>query len=119
MFSLLSKPIDPPMASVRPFAMVVPSPVPPCLRDRLLSACSKASNNLARAAAGMPMPVSVTVKRRRCRVADGISASDTCSRTSPDGVNLIALLSRLTSTWRRWPGSPRNRVATSGATSTM
>ena len=29
LFSVLSKPMRPPIASVRPFAIVVPSPVPP------------------------------------------------------------------------------------------
>ena len=71
MFSLLSNPIEPPIASVRPLAMVVPRPVPPCRRARLLSACSKASNSFARAAAGMPMPVSETVKRSRWRPSAG------------------------------------------------
>ena len=117
-FSLLSNPMLPPMASASPLAMVVPKPVPWCLRAMLLSACSKASKIFARADAGMPIPVSATVKRSRTCLAPSPATPATVIRTSPEWVNLIALLSRFTNTWRKWPGSPRSRVGTPASTST-
>ena len=68
------------------------------------------------AAAGMPMPVSMTVKRRRTLAARRRCASATSSRTEPSSVNLIALPARLISTWRTWLASPTRRSGTSGAT---
>ena len=54
---------------------------------------------------GMPIPVSVTVKCRRTPSAVS-SSSSTRTTTSPRSVNLIALPTRLTSTWRSRSGSP-------------
>ena len=53
------------------------------------------------------MPVSETVKRNRTRPGAASADFATVIRTSPDAVNLMALPSRFTSTWRRWPASPK------------
>ena len=58
------------------------------------------------------MPVSLTTKRRVTSSSDS-STFSIWSRTSPRSVNLTALPSRLRSTWRRRPGSPRNRLGSS------
>ena len=63
---------------------------------------------------GMPMPVSDTAKRQRApRPRAG--STPTSTDTSPRSVNLMALPTRLISTWRRRPGSPTSASGTSGA----
>ncbi len=53
----------------------------------------------------MPMPVSVTANRTSQRPSSS-GRAESATRTSPRGVNLTALLSRLRSTWRVRPRSP-------------
>ena len=60
--------------------MVRPSPVPPYLRVVVLSACSKARKIRSRPSGGMPMPVSVTMKRRTV-FPSGAVPSATSTRT--------------------------------------
>lgn len=67
----------------------------------------------------MPIPESATVKRTITRPAvarPGTSAMST--RTSPSSVNLMALLTRFTSTCRSCGMSPTRYGGTSGAIST-
>ena len=61
------------------------------------------------------MPESLTSKRRlNPPVSAPASARVARSTTSPFSVNFKALPTRLLSTWRRRPGSPRSRPGTSG-----
>ena len=60
------------------------------------------------------MPVSATRKPSTTAPASSASFS-TCTTTSPWSVNLIALPTRLTSTWRSRGASPTRRSGTSGA----
>src|SRR5271170_4607825 len=62
----------------------------------------------------MPMPVSETVKRRRGSPSPSTSQR-TPSATSPLLVNLIALPTRLVTTWRSRLESPWTTSRTSGA----
>ncbi|MNN20133.1 hypothetical protein D3C81_1333940 [compost metagenome] len=105
-------PISPPIRSTSRLQMVSPSPVPPYLREVEESAWVKAWNSLLHCSSLRPMPVSMTSKRSQ------VPASLSCSRwmamvISPCPVNLIALLSRLLSTWPRRMGSPSSPVGTS------
>ena len=63
---VLSTQIRPPIRSTRRAAMASPNPVPPWVRVVVPSAWAKASKMSACFSAGMPMPVSVTVKCRPC-----------------------------------------------------
>ena len=104
--TVLSAPICPPMASTSPLAMDRPRPVPPCLLVVEGSACTNGLNSCSSTGAGIPMPLSRTVKR----MIAPLSSSDfriTCTSTSPSSVNLMALPTRLVSIWRNRPGSPR------------
>ena len=74
----LSTPIAPPMASQRRLEIASPRPVPPYRRVVEASACENGWNSLGCAAAGMPMPVSVTSKRRTVAVP---SRADRLTRT--------------------------------------
>ena len=75
-------------------AMVVPSPVPPKRRVVLASACAKGVNTRLNCSAVMPMPVSCTCTCSHCS-----GPWRTCNVTLPVAVNLMALESRLSSTW--------------------
>ena len=75
-------------------AMVVPSPVPPKRRVVLASACAKGANTRLNCSAVMPMPVSCTCTCSHCS-----GPWRTCNVTLPMAVNLMALESRLSSTW--------------------
>ena len=63
-FSALSKPMRPPIASVRPFAISCRARCCVLARQAGID-LFEASNSFARAAIGMPMPESDTVKRKR------------------------------------------------------
>ena len=66
--------------------------------------------------AAIPIPVSRTEKRSSAAPSP-TSSTLTVSTTSPRSVNLIALPSRLMSTWRSRTGSPIRRLGTSGRAS--
>ena len=106
--------MPPPISTARREAMVSPRPVPPNCRVMDVSAWEKASKMLACLSAGMPGPVSRTAKVS-CASSPSREPSATSTATSPRPVNLIALPSRLSSTWRRRPGSPSSRSGTNGA----
>ena len=96
-------------------AMVRPRPVPPYLRVVEVSSCSNAWKIFACFSGGMPMPVSVTAKRRRTSPSGaGSPAVSTSTTTSPRSVNLMALPTRLRSTWRSRPASPISASGTPG-----
>ena len=114
--SRLSTPISPPIIPTSRAEMLRPSPVPPKRRVVELSAWEKGWKMTASFSSGMPMPVSVTVKRRRVSAWLCDSAA-TRTTTSPRCVNLMALPTRLMSTWRTRPGSPSKRLATPDSTS--
>ena len=73
-----------------------------------VSACVNGRNSRPGASGVMPMPVSATSMRTRRRPAR--SRPGDPDETCP-AVNLIALPSRLTTTWRSRDGSPRKRPA--------
>ena len=91
------------MASRR--QIVKPRPVPPNWRVVEPSTWAKASKIIACLSAGMPMPVSATASTTR-HVSPCSSSMATVTVTPPSRVNLTALPSRLSSTWRSRPGSP-------------
>ncbi len=64
----------------------------------------------------MPTPVSMTSKRSSTS-SPVCSTPRTCTTTSPWSVNLMALPTRLVSTWRNRPASPISQVGSSGGTS--
>ena len=68
------------------------------------------------ASGGMPMPVSVTAKRSRTASGAAGSALDRARRPRPRSVNLTALPTRLSSTWRSRPGRRARAAGTSGST---
>ncbi|OFA05196.1 hypothetical protein JAB9_08720 [Janthinobacterium sp. HH107] len=100
----------PPIISASCLMMARPSPVPPYLREVVLSAWRNGWKTAAAASGAMPMPVSRT--SRRIRPAAGQLTS---TEISPRSVNLVALLSRLVRIWRRRTGSPRTCCGTSEA----
>ena len=85
--------------------MESPRPVPPYSRVVEPSAWRKAAKIASSLSATMPMPVSRTVTCRS-RPAAFTPSAKRASSTSPARVNLTALSIRLTSTWRKRPGSP-------------
>ena len=110
----LSAQMAPPISSTSLLEIVSPSPVPPKRRVVDPSACSNGWKMVCNLSAGMPMPVSETAT---CSVtASGVdSSTETAAMTSPRSVNLMALPTRLTRTWRRRPESPIKRSGTSDA----
>ncbi len=105
----------PPISSTSCLEMVRPRPVPPYLREIEPSAWLNDWNSLASCSSFMPIPVSLTEKRR-----DSASAprSTTCTATtiSPFSVNLTALLVRLIRIWPRRSGSPISVAGTPRST---
>ncbi len=114
--AVLLTPIAPPISSASCFEMASPRPVPPCNRVVEVSTWLNFSKSRPILLAGMPMPVSRTVKRRRTEGERSLAATSTCTATSPAEVNLMALLTRLVRIWRRRPGSPRSSAGTAGST---
>ena len=104
----------PPIIFTSRSEMVSPRPVPPYRRVVEPSACEKASKIFFCFSAGMPMPVSRTVK---CSSSESPSRLSRSARTtiSPRSVNLTALPTRLTTTWRNRPASPCSASGTLGA----
>lgn len=111
----LSTQMRPRMRATSSDEMVRPSPVPPKRRVVDASAWANASKMAACRSSGMPMPVSRTARCSCTPPADSPSLK-TNTITWPCSVNLMALLTRLTSTWRSRPRSPMS-TGTSGATS--
>ena len=106
--------ISPPSRLASSRLIARPRPVPPYLRDVPASACWNASKMIFCFSGGMPMPLSVTVKRTtrvRLATAPGDPATSptvagaTSSRTPPWSVNLNAFESRFFSTCSRRFGS--------------
>src|SRR6266568_797829 len=83
----------PPCMSIIFLAMVRPRPVPPFFRVLELSACWNSSKTFCWSTAAIPGPVSDTA------TINVPFAEVTCTPTSPTSVNLIALPTRLRSTW--------------------
>ena len=110
----LSTVMRPPMSSTSWAEIERPRPVPPYSRVVEPSAWAKASKISSCLSRGMPMPVSATRKPSTTAPASSASFS-TCTTTSPCSVNLIALPTRLTRTWRSRGASPTRRSGTSGA----
>src|SRR3989449_574266 len=100
----------PPIISTSCLLIARPRPEPPCLRVVDPSAWANSSKMWDCAAALMPAPVSLTSKRSVtfCAVS---SRPATRITTEPCSVNLIALPTRLVSTWPRRRGSPLTWVA--------
>ena len=101
--------------------MVRPSPVPPKRRVMDASACEKAWKMPCSCSGAMPMPLSCTSKHSS-GAAPGLAPSGpgwqrTRTTTSPCAVNLMALPTRLMSTWRSRVASPCTCSGTSGAMS--
>jgi hypothetical protein len=111
----LSTPMRPPISSISRRLIASPSPVPPNSRVVEPSAWEKCSKIFSRAAAEMPTPVSSTLRLTCMCSPSGTTWARTT--TSPWRVNLMALLSRLASTWRSRKASPRMRRATLGGLS--
>ena len=103
---VLSSEMLPPISSTSCRQMARPRPVPPKRRVMLLSACAKGANRLLWCSGGMPMPVSRMEKSSRIRPSGRCSPRWASTSISPVGVNLMALLTRLISTWPRRSGSP-------------
>ena len=78
----------------------------------LLSAWVKASKMRLCFSRAIPIPVSEIVNFN-CRPLPSLATRSTLTSTSPCCVNLMALPTRLTSTWRRRPGSPKTCWGTS------
>src|SRR5438034_2335983 len=95
---VLMTPIAPPIASISRLEIASPKPVPPKRRLMLASPCENSLNSRPLAESGMPIPVSVTANRRRGSPLSWLPP--TRRRTEPWGVNLTALLNRLSRTWR-------------------
>ena len=100
--------ISPPIRRTSCWLIARPRPVPPARRERSAT-CSKGWNSRSICSRAMPMPVSETVKRS-IRLLGPWATTSTDSPIRPWSVNLTALDSRFSSTWRsRWP-SARTRV---------
>ena len=69
----LSTAIVPPIRATRRAAIVRPRPVPPYLRVVEVSSCSKARKIFSCLSGGMPMPVSLTVKRSSTSLRRGVA----------------------------------------------
>ncbi len=98
--------ISPPSSRARLRLMLKPSPVPPYCRVVLLSACWNSLKIRGMASGLIPMPVSSTSMRSRSspsRLAD--------TKICPSGVNLAALLNKLSTICRilSWSEKIRSR----------
>ena len=94
-----------------------PRPVPPNLRVIEPSAWVKAWKSWSMTSCSIPVPVSVTWKRKPM-VSSTTSQTVAETVTLPHSVNLIALLTRLNNTWPSRMGSPRRDGVTPGSIST-
>src|SRR6185295_964554 len=93
----LSNSMCPPISAASFCDRCSPSPVPWWRRVPDARSCSNAWNSFPWSSAGMPMPVSSTLKRVRSRPLSRFCASSIL--TTPRSVNLIALLVRLSRIW--------------------
>ena len=107
----LTTQISPPMSCTSWLLMASPRPVPPYLRVVELSAWVKGLKRDSRCCGVMPMPVSVTEKRK-VTSAPSCASSSTSTSTFPFSVNLMALLVMFKSTWPRRSGSPNRESGT-------
>ena len=99
--------IVPPIISTSCLLMARPRPVPPCLRVVEPSACENFSKMRACASSLMPRPVSRHLEAHASRARASSSARGRRAiTTEPCSVNLIALPTRLVSTWPSRSGSP-------------
>ena len=112
----LSTQMRPPIIWTSCREIVNPSPVPPYRRVVPPSAWEKLSKISFCLSFGIPMPVSDSEKSSSTFFSSALSRL-TSTETSPSSVNLMALPTRLTSTWRSRSGSPRTAIGTSGWTS--
>ena len=109
-----STPIWLAMRSMMRLQITSPRPVPPYSRVVEASAWLNGLNRLPAFSGEMPMPVSFTSKRRMwCWRVSDLALTERVS--VPLSVNLMALLSRLLSTWRRRTGSPRTARRSEGS----
>src|SRR5215813_11986153 len=107
-----STPMRPPCSSMMRLAMARPRPVPPFLRVIEESACWNSSKILPWSASEIPGPVS------RTATVNVPFAAAAVILTSPASVNLMALPTRLSSTWVSFRSSPR-AAGSCGAMSTL
>ena len=103
----------PPMSSIRRRTIARPRPVPPKRRVVVLSACENLSNSRGSVFGSNPMPVSCTSKHNCTLFRVALGRADTAMPTVPVSVNLMALLIKLLSTWRKRVGSPRTHLGSS------
>ncbi len=119
---VLSTRISPFISCVRRWQMARPRPVPPYLRVVEESTWLNALKSRSIASCGMPMPVSWTMISSRILPAVTVRTvvSSGTLRTwiamLPVGVNLMALVTRLTMICRRRVTSPTIHCGTSGST---
>jgi hypothetical protein len=106
----LSARTDPACNSASPFTIASPRPSPPALRSSVRSDWLNGSNRRASISGSIPAPVSRIARTAR-PAGSGATAADTCP---PRGVNLRALVSRLSSTWASRVGSPLTHTGASG-----
>ena len=120
--SSLSTVKTPPRNRASSLDMESPRPVPPNLRLVVPSACLKASKTISSLSAGIPMPLSLTRKKRissRLASANSGGKAPTAGRptvksTAPCSVNLKELESRFFNTWSNRASSVK---ITAGASS--
>ena len=110
--ALLSAVTVPSMSSARRRLIASPRPVPPYRRAIDASAWLNDLNSRPSRSGGMPMPVSLTAISTSQRERSVPSPSTTgwpesSTSTSPRSVNFTALVSRLSTTCRMRPRSPR------------
>ena len=117
--SPLSAVISPPSSAPTSRAIDSPRPVPPYRRLSVPSPCWNAPKMVVRFSGAMPMPVSDTEKARMSPLS-GVRRGAWLTRrtTRPRSVNLIALASRLPSTWRSRCGSVNSPDGVCGSVST-
>ena len=111
---VLSTRIQPPICSMICRQMANPSPVPPKRRVVELSAWVKEVKSRACCSAVMPMPVSLTAQRMLA-MSPSMPSNSAVTVIVPRSVNLMALLSRFSSTWLRRRSSPIRVVGMSSA----
>ena len=112
-------PTSPPISPASRLQMASPSPVPPYLRVVLASTWTKDWNRAVCRSGAMPMPVSL-MRNSTSAPSWALKSSSTCAETTtwPFSVNLTALLTRLSSTWRSRVTSPRTQPGSSPPIST-
>ncbi len=101
---------SPPRSRASRREIASPSPLPPCRRVLVESACVNGSKRRSSCSARMPMPVSATWMQRDRPPAP--SRSRKVSTMPPSSVNLIALPTRLTRICRTRIASVRSRRGT-------